>query len=76
MKNTTNREKSAYAPDEWKPPNISYWCEYAYDWIRIKYEWNLSATLSEWTSLLEMISTCPIDFSYEDAKNKEHNMDI
>jgi S1-C subfamily serine protease len=76
VKNTTNREKSAYAPDEWKPPNISYWCEYAYDWIRIKYEWNLSATLSEWTSLLEMISTCPTDFSYEDAKNKEHNMDI
>ena len=76
VKNTTNREKSAFAPDEWRPPNVSYWCEYAYDWIRIKYEWNLSATPSEWTSLLEMISTCPISFSYEDAKNKEHNMNI
>ncbi len=76
VKNTTNREKSASAPDEWKPPNFSYWCEYAYDWIRIKYEWNLSATSSEWSSLLEMISTCPAGFSYEDAKNKEHNMDI
>ena len=76
VKNSTNREKGASAPDEWKPQNMKYWCEYAFDWIRIKHEWGLSATLSEWSSLLEMIDTCPDNFTYEDAKNWDHKMSI
>ena len=68
----TNREKSAHAPDKWKPANTSYWCEYAYDWIRIKYEWELSVTQEEWNALEEMLDTCPYEFLYEDAKNKSH----
>ena len=72
VKSITNREKSAFAPDYWKPPNQKYWCEYAYDWIRIKYEWELTATQSEWNALMEMISTCPEDFLYSDAKNSRH----
>lgn len=72
VKSITNREKSAFAPDYWKPPNQKYWCEYAYDWIRIKYEWELTVTQSEWNALMEMISTCPEDFLYSDAKNSRH----
>lgn len=68
----TNREKSAYGPEDWKPDNTRYWCEYAYDWIRIKYEWGLTATQREWSALLEMIETCPKDFTFEDAINNSH----
>tara|TARA_B100001996_G_scaffold346616_1_gene303668 strand:- start:437 stop:2092 length:1656 start_codon:yes stop_codon:yes gene_type:complete len=72
VKSFTNIDKSALSPDDWKPPNVSYWCEYAFDWIRIKAEWNLSATQTEWDELMIMLSTCPFDFNYEDAINENH----
>jgi len=72
VKNSSNREKSASSPDEWKPANEFYWCEYAYDWIRIKHEWGLSVTQSEWNALINMINTCPDGFDYEDAQNENH----
>ena len=70
VRNTTNREKSASSPDDWKPENQVYWCEYAYDWIRIKHEWNLSVTKAEWEALVSMIETCPDFLTYENAQNK------
>tara|TARA_B100001996_G_C18658551_1_gene592170 strand:+ start:199 stop:1821 length:1623 start_codon:yes stop_codon:yes gene_type:complete len=72
VKNSSNREKSASSPDEWKPANEFYWCEYAYDWIRIKDEWNLSVTNSEWNALLSMLTTCPDFLTYETAQNENH----
>ena len=72
VESRTNREKSSHTPDQWKPENPSYWCEYAYDWIRIKYEWNLSVTQNEWDALQEMTATCPDTFLYAEAINNSH----
>ena len=61
---SANRSKGSKAPDEWKPPNQAYWCEYATDWSRIKYNWALTVTTSEYYALQEMLATC------------SHNLDV
>ena len=53
-----NRSKGAKGPEEWRPPDEAYWCEYATDWIRVKHAWNLSATLAEAHALMAMLATC------------------
>ena len=53
-----NRSKGAKAPDKWRPPDHSYWCEYAIDWIRIKRAWGLTATPAEAEALQDMLGIC------------------
>ena len=65
-----NRSKGARGPEDWKPANTEYWCEYAYDWIRIKDTWGLTVTQDEWNALMLMISTCPDGYVYENAYPK------
>ncbi|MYI82394.1 MAG: HNH endonuclease, partial [Chloroflexi bacterium] len=59
VQNSANRSKGSRGPDEWKPPNPDYWCEYAVDWIVIKSNWNLTATDEEAAALQVMLDTCP-----------------
>ena len=53
-----NRSKGSDGPEDWKPPDPAYWCQYAIDWIAIKSSWDLSATESEAVALSEMLDTC------------------
>jgi hypothetical protein len=56
-----NRSKGADGPEDWRPPDKSYWCEYALDWTRIKEAWGLSVTQAELQALQEMVGTCPFN---------------
>ena len=55
---SANRSKGGKGPDEWRPPNDAYWCQYALDWITVKSEWELTATEEEVEALSDMLETC------------------
>jgi hypothetical protein len=56
---TSNRAKGDQDPAQWKPPVRAYWCQYAQDWIAVKFYWKLTITNAEKTALADMIRTCP-----------------
>ena len=58
VKASANRAKGSKGPEDWKPPDHGYWCQYAIDWVTIKSAWELTATESEATALEEMLDTC------------------
>ena len=55
---SANRSKGARGPEEWKPEDRTYWCQYATDWITIKSTWKLTVTEQEHTALVQMLNTC------------------
>ena len=59
VKAGANRSRGARGPGQWKPDNRTYWCQYAVDWITIKYSWALTVTQGEHDALAEMLNTCP-----------------
>ena len=55
---SANRSKGARGPDQWKPEDQPYWCQYAIDWVTIKNTWNLTVTQPEHRALADMLATC------------------
>jgi len=55
---SANRAKSDQSPDQWRPPERSYWCTYARDWAAVKIGWGLSVTEGEHRALTRMLATC------------------
>jgi hypothetical protein len=55
---TSNRAKGDQDPAQWKPPVRAYWCQYAQDWIAVKFYWKLTVTKAEKSALAEMLGTC------------------
>jgi hypothetical protein len=53
-----NEQKSDKAPDQWKPPLVSYWCAYASDWIVVKSNYGLTITVPEKNALETMLKHC------------------
>lgn len=50
-----NRVKGNRGPEEWRPPNRNYWCEYARRWRHVKEKYNLEVSDAEWQATQEMI---------------------
>ena len=55
---TQNRAKGDQDPSQWKPPNRDFWCQYAEDWVTVKYFWKLTVTVAEKAALTDMLGTC------------------
>ena len=53
-----NRSKGAKGPEEWRPPDEGYWCEYAVNWTEVKAQWGLTMTREESRAVLEMLEGC------------------
>ena len=64
-----NRSKGAKGPEEWRPPDEGYWCQYATDWTEVKMEWGLTMTQEETEAVIEMLDTCeePVEVEAERA---------
>ena len=55
---SANRSKGAKGPEEWGPPDLDYWCQYATDWTEVKARWGLTMTPYEADIVMDMLGTC------------------
>ena len=54
-----NRSRGAKGPEEWRPPEEVFWCEYALYWSAVKARWELNMSREEANAVKEMLDTCP-----------------
>lgn len=54
----SNRSKSDSDPDHWMPPLHSYACNYAAQWVGIKWRWRLRVDSVERAFLRTLLATC------------------
>ena len=66
---SANRSKGAKGPEEWGPPELGYWCQYATDWAEVKARWELTMTKVESEIVMDMLGTCenPPDVDVREA---------
>jgi hypothetical protein len=55
---SSNRSKSDKDPAQWLPTNRGYVCQYAFNWMAVKYRWSLSIDSSEAVSLGRLTANC------------------
>jgi hypothetical protein len=55
---SSNRSKGERDPAEWMPTSVSYRCEYARIWVKIKRAWDLSVDPTENTFLTRTLASC------------------
>jgi hypothetical protein len=53
-----NRSKGARDVAEWRPPASAASCQYAIDWIQVKFRWHLSVDDAERRVLEELLGSC------------------
>lgn len=53
-----NRSKGSKGPEDWMPPDTSYWCTYVEDWKAIKEKWQLTMTTAELAKVDSVEATC------------------
>ena len=56
---SANRSRGAKGPEEWRPPDRVFWCEYALYWSAVKTRWELTMSREEANAVKEMLDTCP-----------------
>ena len=53
-----NRSKGAKGPEEWGPPDLDYFCQYATDWTEVKARWQLTMTKVESEIVMDILVIC------------------
>ena len=56
---SVNRSRGEKGPEEWRPPDRVFWCDYALYWSAVKTKWELTMPREEANAVKEMLDTCP-----------------
>jgi hypothetical protein len=55
---SSNRSKGAQDPAAWMPPNASDRCSYIYEWVAVKWRWDLSMDVTEKRKVDSVMDEC------------------
>lgn len=69
VSSSTSLSKGSKTPDEWKPPNEDFWCDYVEAWVTIKQSWGLNIVSREKEALIEMSRGCGPRLFINDRKD-------
>ena len=58
---SSNRSRGASDPAEWLPENQDYRCEYVFNWVNVKYRWDLSIDPGEKEAIEELWRPCSVE---------------